>query len=135
MPAADDLDNYERTLYGEVRGEHWDTKIACAWVIRNRADHPGWWGHTVTEVCRKPLQFSCWNPDDPNYPIILTGSINNMAYRQCRAAACLVYDHGVPDPTNGATHYHDVSIAPPSWTMGMMQTHQSGRLIFYRLAS
>ena len=39
-----------------------------AWVIRNRADNPRWWGNDITDVCLKKYQFSCWNHNDPNYP-------------------------------------------------------------------
>lgn len=29
-------------------------------VIRNRADHPRWWGKDIKSVCLAPSQFSCW---------------------------------------------------------------------------
>ncbi|MGH3756111.1 MAG: cell wall hydrolase, partial [Pseudonocardiaceae bacterium] len=59
-----------RTLYGEARGEPFDGLVAVAWVIRNRAESPRWWGRDVKGVCLHPLQFSCWNETDPNRKII-----------------------------------------------------------------
>lgn len=65
---ADERDIAIRTLYGEVRGEKREGRIAVAWVIRNRVTidlgndgKPDWWGEGVIGVCCKAGQFSCWN--------------------------------------------------------------------------
>src|SRR5512134_3045692 len=61
----DDLSVMARTVYGEARGEPHEGRLAVAHVILNRARAGGWFGAGVSEVC---LQFSCWNPGDPNRP-------------------------------------------------------------------
>jgi len=55
-----------KTVWGEARGESVKGQIAVAWVIKNRADNPRWWGKTIEEVCLKKYQFSCWLESDPN---------------------------------------------------------------------
>jgi hypothetical protein len=59
------------TLYGECRGESTEGKIAVASVILERVDKQSWFGLTILSVCLKPLQFSCFNPDNVNYPKLL----------------------------------------------------------------
>lgn len=59
------------TIYGEARGESTDGKIAVGTVILERVDHRDWDGKTVREVCLKPWQFSCFNPNDKNYGRLL----------------------------------------------------------------
>lgn len=101
----DDLDATVRTIYGEARGEPIEGKIAVAWVIRNRADHGGWWGATPQDVCHKAFQFSCWNKNDPNSAKLLLLSDEDPAYLAIRKIAQAVLDKTIPDPTHGATHY------------------------------
>ena len=69
---SQDEDILARTLYGEARGEKIAGMEAIASVILNRLafsrqKNGYWWGNTITEICRKPYQFSCWNQDDVNY--------------------------------------------------------------------
>lgn len=59
------------TIYGEARGESTEGKIAVGTVILERVDHRDWDGKTITEVCFKKWQFSCYNEHDPNYPKLL----------------------------------------------------------------
>ena len=66
LPVAEVL---ARTLYGEARGEGLPGIEAVACVILNRvafakARGRYWWGNTVSQVCLKPGQFSCWNAGD-----------------------------------------------------------------------
>ena len=51
------------TILGEARGEGEAGMYAVACVIAQRAVA---WKKTPTKVCLQKLQFSCWNPDDPN---------------------------------------------------------------------
>jgi hypothetical protein len=54
------------TIYGEARGESRAGRIAVGTVILERAEHRGWDGKTIEEVCLWPYQFSCYLPSDPN---------------------------------------------------------------------
>jgi len=56
------------TIYGEARGETYAGQIAVGSVILERVDHRDWDGKTIKEVCLKPYQFSCFLPNDPNFP-------------------------------------------------------------------
>jgi hypothetical protein len=58
------------TIYGEARGERYEGKVAVGSVILERVDHRDWDGKTVSEVCLMPYQFSCYLPDDPNFPAL-----------------------------------------------------------------
>lgn len=100
-----DLPVAGRTLYGECRGEPKDGQIAVAWVIRNRADQPCWWGRSVTEVCLHPYQFSCWLKSDPNSAKLSALSDTDLKLQYLIGITKDVFTGGYPDPTNGATHY------------------------------
>ncbi|WP_372437196.1 cell wall hydrolase [Pseudomonas chlororaphis subsp. aureofaciens] len=54
------------TIYGEARGQNYKSKMAVAWIIRNRLN-TGRWGDTYQSVVTARLQFTCWAKDiDPN---------------------------------------------------------------------
>ncbi len=134
MTTPAELDVLARTLWGEARGETDQGLHAVAWVIRNRARMGGWWGSTITTVCRKPWQFSCWNENDPN-SVYLRGekAIPHVDYQRCARAAASVLEDKVADPTGGATHYYSTSMAkPPAWVKGAVMAAKIGRHLFYR---
>lgn len=123
-----------RTLWGEARGEGLGGMIAVAWVIRNRAAKPGWWGRDVSTVCLKPWQFSCWNKGDPNYPY-LSGQkpIPASQYAKALQAADAVLLNKEPDPTAGATHYYAKSMkTPPKWAATAKKTVTIGNHHFFK---
>jgi len=115
------------TLYGEARGLPEEGQTKVAWVIRNRAERKQFVGSQfgtpgcVTTVCLAPWQFSCWNVNDPNSRVLndrlrrfddlVTPEPMGMT-TQLKVARD-VLEGLVPDPTNGADHYH--TIAAPSW--------------------
>jgi N-acetylmuramoyl-L-alanine amidase len=100
-----DIDVVARTLWGEARGESDEGRAAVAWVIRNRASEPSWWGRTVSEVCQHPWQFSCWNASDPNSAKLKTLAKTDPLYQHLYEIALAVLDGQTPDPTGGASHY------------------------------
>lgn len=126
-----------RTVFGESRGEPYLGQLAVAWVIRNRADRPSWWGRSVRDVCLKPRQFSCWNEHDPNYGLIRAASLSDSRFRTAYRASLAAYDRSEPDPTKGATSYHTlakpagVSVWPPGWAGTTVPRGQIGAHMFY----
>lgn len=134
MITLKDLDTTARTLYGEARGEGWQGLVAVAWVVRNRACDPKWWGGPGWHsVCRKRRQFSCWNADGPGRPALeKLHPAENLHFRDSMAAALAVALDLEPDPTGGATHYHADTIDMPDWARDMIRTRQIGHHIFYR---
>ena len=133
----DDLMIAAQTLYGEARGEPRESQAAVAWVIRNRAMAPKWWGRGVREVCLKPYQFSCWNKLDPNRERIERANLGQIAplYEVVLAVFTAAQ---VSDPTGGATHYHTIAEPagrtqwPPHWATRLTETARIGAHVFYK---
>lgn len=130
-----------KTLYGEARGE-WEwfgiaPLIAVANVILNRVRQQTWFGRTLREVCLKPLQFSCWNEDDPNREAMdrVEKAPSRVFDECCRVARGVLCDHW-PDLTGGADHYYSVQGPEvPKWARGKTPTCHIGRHVFFKLSS
>lgn len=123
------------TIYGEARGESRAGKRAVAKVIMNRMDDPRW-GNTVAAVVLQRFQFSCFNGNDPNFPILLqvarhSGMRKGPKLAECMGAATEVWlspdDFGV----DGANHYHTTNIKP-SWAKNMLVVATIGRHVFLK---
>lgn len=119
-------------IWREARGEPDSAKLGVGWVVRNRVLKTGksWWGDDWVNVVLKKYQFSSFNTGDPNttkFPMP-----DDPSYGPCLLAAKYAYEATAPDPTFGATYYHDTSITPPSWAADMDKTCQLGKLVFYR---
>ncbi len=120
-----------RILYGEARGEPAEVRTGVAWVIRNRAMQPGWWGRSWKEVCLKRRQFSCLNQTDMNFQVVMCAAPDDPVFLECLGIAYGVMKVHIPDPTSGATHYHDDSVTP-YWARELRFIKRTGRLLFYR---
>lgn len=120
-----------RTIWGEARGEKKEGMAAVASVILNRTRKGGWFGETITQVCKKPWQFSCWNQDDPNCQKMLEITDMDPQYAQALVIAQKAVDGELPDSTGGATHYHEYKILP-KWAKDLKKTTQIGNHIFYK---
>lgn len=136
-----DIDTLARTLYGEARGEYKRPEgglaalIAVANVVLNRVQRGGWFGKTISDVCRKPFQFSCWNRGDPNFPLIAhVKEGDDDVFALCLHVAEKVAGEHWPDLTQGATYYHASTMSDfPSWARGHRPVLRIGRHVFYRL--
>ena len=124
-----------KTIYGEARGESVAGMEAVANVILNRVKmnliQPMWWGKSITDVCLKPKQFSCWNPDDPNYKILQGDLSQNPIYQICERIAKRAIADCIKDNTNGATHYHSFN-CHPLWAQHIIPCAQIGHHLFYK---
>lgn len=96
-----------RMVYGEARGEPAAGQQAVAAVALNRAHKLG---VPVDQVVAAPHQFSGYNSQTQNLPAdklaAVLGNIQGVA------------DGSVPDPTGGADHFFNPSLAQPSWGQG-----------------
>ncbi len=129
------------TIYGEARGESFDTQVAVGWTIRNRAqwvsDHGGplmFGTGTLSSACIAAYQFSCWNTDSPEHEtmldIVSSSGSGDPSFQSCLNAADAVIFGTTPDPTGGCKWYHDSSIPnPPAWGDPALQI---GSLTFFR---
>lgn len=102
-------------IWREARGETIPAKVGVAWVIRNRAKNPSWWGKDWISVILKPWQFSSFNVGDPNatkFPVP-----EDTSWIACLQAAEIAWEGIETDPVDGATHYFDKSLDanPPKW--------------------
>ena len=137
--AAREIDTFARTIWGEARGEGQTGMTAVACVVINRVNvaraQPNgdyWWGNSILRVCQKPLQFSCWNPNDPNLPQLQAVTAENAEFALATRIAQWAATGALADPTGGATHYHALSVIP-SWANGQTPTTIIGHHVFYRL--
>ncbi len=133
----EDIGILARTIYGEARGEPYEGKKAIAHVVLNRVRRgDGQFRRDVTlaAACLRWMQFSCWNPDDPNVAAITRVDPDDSAFRECQRAAHEAMDE--TDFTGGATHYHTVQAPrgaawPPAWARGHRPTCTVGAHAFY----
>ncbi len=108
-----------RTIWGENRGGGEEGMTSVANVVINRVAQPGWWGMDIRSVCLKPEQFSCWNANDPNYPLIMAVDEANSTFALAMDIAAQAIGGTLSDITNGATSYYALSMAePPYWATG-----------------
>jgi hypothetical protein len=133
------IDTLGRTLFGEARGEPPAGKAAVANVVVNRvrvdesrarANLKMRFGGTVEGVCQRPLQFSCWNANDPNRAVILGVTTANAKFVECLDIARRAVDGTLADNTKGSTHYHAASVSP-NWAQGHTPVVTLGSHRFY----
>ena len=125
-----DTEIMAKTLYGEARGEGISGLEAVANVIINRVKHPCWWGKNIREVCLKPMQFSCWNIDDPNRKKLMADLSDDPIFDVCRRIAVRAIRGLLKDTTKGSTHYHTLK-SYPKWANALVPNTQIGNHIFY----
>lgn len=120
----------------EASNQSHEAKIGVAWTIRNRVDHPSWYGKDYYSVITKPVQFTSMVPPpnlkDPNltrYP-----SPDDPSWAECLIIAFDVIVSNVKDPTGGATFYFDKSMDgnPPSWSKVYHKTADIDSVHFFK---
>lgn len=124
--SKEEIDVLARTIYGEARNQGLAGMLAVAQVVLNRVDadlrgdgKPDWWGEGIIAVCKKPRQFSTWNPGDPNRMVIESVSARQFPLFAQALAVAEMATSGLAMPLVGrATHYYAVNIAVPDWARG-----------------
>ncbi len=120
-----------RTLAQEVRGESPEGQAAVAHVLKNRLAS-GRWGKSLASVCLWRGQFSGWYmPRDPNFAYACNLSDTDpvaMKMALVMEAALAAAD----DPTDGATHYANLSVVNPSWIVGATRCGKFGHHTFFK---
>jgi N-acetylmuramoyl-L-alanine amidase len=121
MISFEDVDIAAKTVWGEARGEGQLGMQAVANVIVNRwrrTDGQFAKDDTIANTCRRRMQFSCWNPSDPNLDKISRLNFADKLYRRAFVAVLEAIDTSLDaDITHGATHYHTTAILP-FWAEG-----------------
>src|SRR5258708_39654967 len=88
------------SVWREARGEVYDAKFAVACSIRNRVNHPCWWGKMYHEVILEKWQYSSFDPSDPN-STKFPASTDPFYLESTEAASCII-NGGMADTTSGA---------------------------------
>lgn len=136
-----DRELLRRTVAMEARSESPMAQSAVAHSIVNRHLADKWFsGATLAETILMPEQYSSWlvglkcenRAQQKNLEYGCNADGNDPVY----AAVCAIVDRVLDDPadydpSNGATHYHDVSVFP-AWTKDAERTATYGRLIFWK---
>lgn len=129
--STSDIDVAARTAWGECRSGGSNGMIAVLWVIKNRVNHPGWWGHDVFSVCKAKSQFDCWFPGDPNYAKLLAATPNDPSFALALKCANDVFNGDAQDPTGGATSYYAKTIPAPYWAKGKKPLADIGNQLYF----
>ena len=117
-------------MYFEARGEGFAGRHAVAMTVLNRVRSKRF-PNTICGVVKQgkgvlhKCQFSYYCDGQPE-------KIHELqAYFEIKDLARNILDSGTADRTNGATHFHTVSVSP-SWADEMQMTAKIGHHVFYR---
>lgn len=109
------------TMWGEARGDGVRGMRAVGHVILNRVNSSNdrRYGSTLSEVMFRDRQFSVWNIDDPNRPLMLSlvggwqpGGRDGEMWLIAKAIAAEILSGRSTDPTDGALYYHTQDVDP-----------------------
>lgn len=129
-----DLEIAARTVWMEARGEGYTSQVSCARVMVNRYQRSdGQWkkDHTLGAACLRWMQFSGWNPGDPNREKAMAQDWSSPSMVKALQAVCealLMAEDD--DPTRGATHYKTYAVSP-AWAAGKTPCYRDGAHEFY----
>ena len=118
-------------VLGEAENEPLFGKLGVACIARNRVNDPRW-PDNYKDVLLQPYQFSCFLSDFLR-PEIFNRSYDKSWWREAKFAAFGVYYDWIQDVTQGANHYHAVSIDPPYWAKDRHPVFRMGEHWFYKL--
>ncbi len=117
------------TLFAEARGEPLKGKMAVAAVIQTRARRLN---TSLTDVCLKEKQFSCWNDLNSVPEFYRSGEgilpADSVARSDCYVIAWVLmtstrkWDH--------LTHFYNPSIVTPSWASSLRGKRTIGNHVF-----
>ena len=130
------------TIYGEARGEAIEGQVAVGCVIRNRLNTGKY--TTYSQICLENEQFSCWDENDPNYPMLIDLAnrlakeepITNIHLKQCMYIAVGIKSYALGDNTGGANHYVTKKLLdekPPDWAIDRYGDKTIGNHVFFNI--
>jgi spore germination cell wall hydrolase CwlJ-like protein len=112
------MDDLQRIIYGEARGEPTEGQVAVAYTVCNRAQKSG---KSVEYEANKSNQFC-----------VYSGTMSEAgAAAKARQIAQDVMARRIGDPTGGATFFCTTSINP-SWARGRTPCAVIGNHKFYK---
>lgn len=135
-----------QNIYFEAGNQDWDGKVSVAHVTLNRVDHPNY-PNSVCEVVYEgptytnwkgnemPVRWNCqftWYCDGKSDNVAVKYKPNKDAWIESIEAAVDAVINRDDDPTNGATHYHNPSLASPAWRNEFPVTAFIGEHLFQK---
>lgn len=130
---ASDVFTAALCVWREMRGESDEARLACFWVIKNRAlDMHARWPQTWYGVVTQKYQFSSFNVGDPNASLMpREGTPDWQAWVEIQG----IIDEPGPDPTDGANQYEALppEANKPGWVHSARLVKQIGKTRFYKL--
>jgi spore germination cell wall hydrolase CwlJ-like protein len=117
-------------IYRESAGEPDEGKLAVGCTVRNRVQHPKWWGNDYYSVITARWQYSSITaPGDPT--LIKYPKWVDPTFQKCITVARLVIDGTAEHPFPGADSYYSDVIAAPKWATMDKFVGQIGHHIFF----
>lgn len=122
------------TAWGEARGLGQDGMRATINTAQNRvASGISWWGTTLRAVCLYPLQYSCWNKNDPNRHKLLQVTESDPEYKIALQLAADALSGSLSDITGDADSYYALTLPKaPNWSEGLTPTFQLGSQLYFK---
>jgi len=120
-------------VWREMRGESPLARLACLWVIRNRANDPRFrWPRRLADVVLQKYQFSSFNHGDPNASLMPQPGPDYQAWLEI----CEMCNAPGPDPTGGANMYEALppDATQPGWINSAVLVATIDKTRFYRLS-
>lgn len=129
-----------QNIYFESRSQSTAGQIAVAQVVMNRVDDERY-PDNVCEVVKQGPTYKNWKGNV--FPIkhkcqfswYCDGKTDEMhdefSFKKAENIASMVLEGFIPDITDGATHYHAVTVFP-RWAFSLQKTTVIDEHIFYR---
>lgn len=115
-----------KTIWGETRGETSRGRMAVVHVILNRRykTNPFFKNKTISQLCLKKYQFSCWLDSWKMNHIKIDDTFKDVKEDVTKAIA--LYERGI-DYSNGALFYwSDIMPKPPKWAKDYNMVNKIG---------
>jgi len=131
-PRAINIEILAMTLWAEAADKPVRAIEALASLVMNRlrgGRDPD--ARHIAAICRAPFLFSCWNRRDPRHAALRAIPPGDAAFAICRRIAQRAASGLLPDPTSGATLWHDAAHLP-AWAVAQTNITEIGGLCFYR---
>lgn len=132
MNQSDPIDTLARTIWGESRNQGREGMECVANVVMNRVSRAAWWGNDVCSVSLHPYQFSCWNENDPNRPLVESVGGDDPQFTLALLIAQNAINGILKDWTGGSTYYF-AGDNVPDWAQGKTPTFVYGAHKFFNL--
>lgn len=135
VPSPEDVQLLAATMWGEARSEGEPGMRAVGHVMVNRVGPR--FGDDLRSVILAPKQFSAWNLNDPNRPLVMNpdryakAGEDRQTWLIAQRVAYEVLSGASIDPTSGSLFYHTRAINP-TWARYGRGTRIIGAHIFYQ---